>query len=133
MKEKAHTYLINLVLTCKSIIRTRDNSISTLNCQTDRFKYYFSPSTLNDWFNLDPNIWNAESFLLFKSRLLFFIRPVQRSIYNIFDPTDFTFLFRLRLGFSHLNKHKSRHIFQDCFNPLCSCSIEIKDTSHYLL
>ena len=37
------------------------------------------------------------------------------------------------LGCSHPNKHKIRHNFQDCLNPLCSCSLEIKDTVHYLL
>ena len=42
-------------------------------------------------------------------------------------------LTRLRLGSTHLNEHKFRHNFQDCLNPLCSCSLEIEDTSHYLL
>ena len=37
------------------------------------------------------------------------------------------------LRFSHLNEHRFRHNFQDCMNPLCSCSLDIKDTSHYLL
>ena len=62
-----------------------------------------------------------------------FIRPVQRSIYNIFDPKGLNFLTRLRLGFSHLNEHRFRHNFQNCLNPLCSCSLEIEDTSHHLL
>ena len=31
---------------------------------------------------------------------------------------------------SHLNEHKFRHNFQDCLNPLCSCSLEIEDTVH---
>ena len=68
-----------------------------------------------------------------KSKLLSFIRPVQTNIYNIFDPKGLTFLTRLRLGLSHLNEHRFQHNFQDCLNPLCSCSLEIEDTSHYLL
>ena len=28
---------------------------------------------------------------------------------------------RLRIGFSHIKKHKSRHNFLDAINPLCSC------------
>ena len=32
-----------------------------------------------------------------------------------------------------LNEHKFRHNFQDCLNPLCLCSLEIQNTSHYLL
>ena len=39
---------------------------------------------------------------------------------------------RLCLGCSHLNEHKFRHNSQDCLNLLCSCSLEIEDTVHYL-
>ena len=51
----------------------------------------------------------------------------------IFDPIGLKFLTRLGFGFSQLNEHRFRHNFQDCMNPLCSCSLEIEDTSHYLL
>ena len=40
---------------------------------------------------------------------------------------------RLRLDLSHLNEHRFRHNFQDCLNPLCSCSLEIENTLHYLM
>ena len=92
-----------------------------------------SPSTLNDWFNLDINIRNSDSISLFKRRLLSFIRPFQNSIYNIFDPKELTFVTRLRLGLSHLNAHRFRHNFQDCLNPLSSCSLKPEDMPHYLL
>ena len=91
------------------------------------------PSTLNDWFNLDLNIRNSESISIFKSKLLSFTRPAQTNIYNIFEPKGLTFLTRLRLGLIHLNEHRFRHNFQDCLNPLFSCSLEIEDISHYLL
>ena len=39
----------------------------------------------------------------------------------------------LRLGFSHFNEHRFRHDFENCVNPLCSCSLEAEDTLHYLL
>ena len=68
---------------------------------------------------------------IFKSNLLAFIRPVQNNIFNILDPQGLKLLTRLRLGFSHLSKHRFRHNFQECMNPVCSCSLEIKDTSHY--
>ena len=93
----------------------------------------FFPSTLNEWFNLDLNIKNSESISIFKSRLLSFIRPVQTNIYNIFHPKSLTFRTRLRLGLSHFNEHRFRHNFQECLNPSCSCSLEIEETSHYLL
>ena len=62
-----------------------------------------------------------------------FIRPVQNNIFNISDPQGLKLLTRLRLGFSHLNEHRLRHNFKECVNPVCSCSLEIEDTSHYLL
>ena len=54
-------------------------------------------------------------------------------MYIIFDPIGLKFLTRLRLDFSHLNEHRFRHNFQDCLNPLCSCSLQSEDTTHYLL
>ena len=42
-------------------------------------------------------------------------------------------LTRLRLGLSHLNQHKLNQNFQDCLNPLCSCSLEIESFSHFFL
>ena len=104
-----------------------------INVEQTVLSILFFPSTLNDWFNLDINIRNAESITLFKCRLLSFIRPVQNSIYNIFDPKGLKFLTRISLGLSHLNAHRFRHNFQDWLNPLCSCSLETEDTSHYLL
>ena len=97
------------------------------------FQVLFFSSTLKDWFNLDLKIRNSESISIFKSKLLSFIRPVQNNIYNISDPKGLIFLTRLRLGLSHFNEHRFRHNFQDCLNPSCSCSLEIEDTSHYLL
>ena len=93
----------------------------------------FFPSTLNDWFNLDLNIRNPESISIFKNSLLSFIRPVQANINSTFDPKGLTFRTRMRSGLNHLNEHRFQHGFQDCLNPLCSCSLEIEDTSHYLL
>ena len=58
---------------------------------------------------------------------------MQNSVYNIHDPVGIKYLTRLRLGLSHLNEHKFRHNFQDCLNPLCSCSLEVETTNHYFL
>ena len=40
---------------------------------------------------------------------------------------------RLRLGLSRLREHKFNHNFQNCINPLCSCSMDIESTSHFFL
>ena len=133
MNEKASKYLINLIPKCQQLISTRNSQIPTFYCRTECFKNSFFPSTLIDWFNLDDRIRNSESISIFKNSLLSFIRPVQSQYYNIFDPTGLKFLIRLRLDFSHLNKHRFHHNFNECMNPLCSCSLEVEDTLHYLL
>ena len=80
-KEEAPNYLIKSIPTSMQTSTTRNNHISSYNCRTDCFKYSFSPSTLNDWFNLDDNIRNSESISIFKSKLSF-IRPVLSNIYK---------------------------------------------------
>ena len=133
MKKEAPNDLINLIPKCEETIRTKNNHIPSYHCQTDCFKYSFFPLTLNDWFKLDESIRNSESIAIFKSRLLSFICPAQSNIYHIFDPKGLKFLAGIRLCLSHLNEHKFRHNFQDYLDPPCSCSLEIEDTSHYLL
>ena len=58
-------------------------------------------------------------------------RPNQSSIYRIHNPVGLKLLTRLTLGLSHLNEH--RFNFQSSINPLCSCSIPIESTTHFLL
>ena len=119
-------------LTCYSCLYYSSMHLPTHNCRADCFKRSFFPCTLNDWLNLDVSIRNSESISIFKSTLylLSFIRPIQSNIFNIFDLQVLKLLTLLRLGFSHLNKHRFRHNFQECMNQVCSCSLEIKNTSH---
>ena len=113
--------------------QNKEQACTNLRLSNWLFKVFFFPSTLSDWLNLDVNIRNSELISIFKSRLLSFIRPVQSNIYNIFDLQWLKFLTRLCLGLSHLNEHRFRHNIQECVNHLYSCSLEIEDTSHYLL
>ena len=82
--------------------------MSTFHCRTHCFKNSFFPSTLNDSYKLNETVRNSESDSMFKSRLLF-IRPLDRNVYNIFEPIGLKFLTRLHLSFSHLNEHRFRH------------------------
>ena len=103
------------------------------NCRTESFKNSFFQYIIETWYRLYPAIINSSSLVVFKSKLLAFIRPVQRSIYSVFNSQGLKFLIRLRLGLSHLNRHKFRHIFKDFINPLCSCSLEVENTLHFFL
>ena len=58
---------------------------------------------------------------------------MQNNIFKVFDPQGLKLLNRLRLAVSHVNEHRFRHNFQECMNPVCSCSLETEDISHYPL
>lgn len=58
-------------------------------------------------------------------------RSIQNSIFHIYDPLGIKFLTRLRFGLSHLKKHKLRHNFQGCLNPLYSYSLEVESILFY--
>ena len=101
--------------------------------RTEYYKNSFFPYTTNEWNKLSPNLRSSQSLQVFKKALLDLIRPKQKPIFNIFDPIGLKFLTRLRLNLSHLREHKFNHNFLDTINPLCSCSLEVESTSHYLL
>ena len=95
------------------------------------FKNSFFPSI--EWSNLDFFIQNSESLSIFRKCILTFIRPSPSSTHNCFKTKGIKYLTRLRLGLSHLRKHKFKHGFLDPFNPICSCGLGIETTCHYLL
>ena len=72
---------------------------------------------------------NLKSGAVFKNKLLYFIRPSKRSIFNVNDPEGV----KLHLRFSHLIKHKFRHGFLDTLNPLCNSSLQVEDKEHFFL
>ena len=42
-------------------------------------------------------------------------------------------LTRLRLGLSHLSENRFNHNFERCLNLLCTCSLEVKSTTHFFV
>ena len=69
--------------------------------------------------------------MTFQNALIKSGKPIPKPIYNVHNPVGLKLLTRLRLGLSHLNQHKFNHNFQDCLNPLCSCSLEVESVSHF--
>ena len=104
-----------------------------LYSRTDIFKYSFFPCTISDWNELDLKIRQSKTLLTFQNALIKIGRPIPKPIYNVHNPVGLKLLTRLRLGLSHLNQHKFNHNFQDCLNPLCSCSLEVESVSHFFL
>ena len=112
-------------------IRNRNKSF--FYCRTKSFKNSFFPYTIKHWYSLDSSVINSNLLEVFKSKLLAFIRPVQRSIYDVFNPQGLKFLTRLRLGLGHLNEGRFRHNFKDSINPLCSSSLEVENKLYFFL
>ena len=125
-------YLIDLIPIHEIGYNIRNRNKSFFHCRTESFENSFSHILLRlGTYSLDVSIINSNLIEVFKSRLLAFIQPVQRSIYNVFNPQGLKFLTRLRLGLSQLNQHRFRHNFKDCINPLCSCSLEVENMPHF--
>ena len=82
---------------------------------------------------MDPDIRNLDCHKMFRKKLLNFIRPSEKSFFNIYDSQGSKFLSKLRLGFSHLREHKFRHSFANTVNPLCSCAPETESTDYFFL
>ena len=124
-------YLLNKIPS--SQIHYNTDQVDTYYCRTDIFKNSFFPFTIIQWKKLEIDIRKPKSYATFQNTLLKLGRPIECAIYSINNPVRLKLLTRLRLGLSHLNEHRFNHNFQNCINPLCSCSHEIESTSHFLL
>ena len=134
IKNRSPSYLFQLVPSSTSRYLTRNSdNISQICTKHIFFKNSLFPSTINEWNNLDSDTCNSESAGFFKIKILKFIRPKPNSIYHCHNPKGIKLITRLGLGLSHLRKHKFKHSFQDCLNPLCLCGNDVETSSHFLL
>ena len=127
------SYLYELVPKSNHNYNTRNfDHIDPYYCRTDIFKYSFFPHTILEWNKLDANLKIAKSYMCFRNSLLKIGRPVQNSIFKVFNTLGIKFLTQLRLSLS-LNENNFKYNFQNCLNPLCSCSLEVESTIHFFL
>ena len=112
---------------------TRISEINTTDhCRIDTFKHSFFLWTIVEWNKLDLQCRKC-TYNVFRKHLCKSIWLLSNPIYNIYDPLGICLLTRLRLGLSHLNKHRFNHNFNNCINPLCTCTLEIESTAHFFL
>ena len=107
--------------------------VETYFRRTGAFKYSFLPYSIPEWNKLDLNLRNAKSYSTFRKFWLKNSRPSPNHIYKIHDLLGLKLLTRHRLCLSHLNEHRFNHNFDSCFNPLCSCSLEVESIKHFFL
>ena len=121
------------MIPAKSSSYNKRNSdhIETYYCRTYIFKYSFF--TIVEWNRLDHILHNSKSYNIFKNYLLKIGRPMPKPTFNIYNHLGLKLLTLLKLGPSHLNEYRFSHNFEDCINPLCSCSLQVESITHYFL
>ena len=107
--------------------------IPSIRHRNETFKNSFFPFCIEGWNHLDPEIRNAPSLAMFKSRLIKLIRPNKYETYGVYDPNGLRFLTQLRVGLSVLREHKFRHSFCDTSDPMCLLNDGVENTEHYML
>ena len=96
-------------------------------------KTCFFPRTICEWNRLDLDICKS-TYSVFRQHLLKLIWSQSSATLNVSNFTGWITLIkltRLQLALSHLNEHRFNHNFQNCTNPLCTCSLEVESTSHF--
>ena len=99
LKNKSPDYLFRITPQKNSSYITRNwDKIPLFKTKHNFYKNLFFLSTTIECKNLNQKLRNSESYTLFRSIILKFIRPYPNSFY----------------GLSHLREYKFKHIFQGC-------------------
>ena len=104
--------------------RKLDN-IDAYQCRTEIISSFF-PWTISEWNKIDSGIRNSPWF---RNHLLIECWPASKLWYNSHNLECVKLLTRLKITFSHLNKHWLNNDFENCITPLCTCSLEIESKS----
>ena len=82
------------------------NTIKTFATRTSTFRATFFAYYTKEWNQLNDDIKKIESIKKFKKMLIKIIRTKENSVFGVSDIYGIKLHTRLRLNFSHLNKHK---------------------------
>ena len=91
-------YLYELIPTLQRSHRY-PGSFKTLRFRTELFCNSFFPFTVNEWNKLDSDIKDSNSNAIFRKKFLAIMRPVENSIYGIYESFGVTLINRLLLSF----------------------------------
>ena len=104
-------YLNDLIPKPSLCDTTRFSPLPNFKVRIELFRISFFLHTVNEWNNLDNIIKSAESYFIFRTRMLKLIRPTCNDTYRVHNPTGLKLQTRLRWGLSHLNGHNFNHNF----------------------
>ena len=133
LKNKSPDYLFRIIPQRRSsYIKRNSYKIPLFKIKLNFYKNGFFLSTTIEWNNLDQDLRNSESYTLFHSSILKFIRPPPNSFYGCQNIMGIKLVTRLHLGLSNLQEHKFKHSFQDTLNRLCNCGMDIESSTYFL-
>ena len=113
---------------------TRHHRDCWITTRTNKYKYSFFPHSVNAWSSLSNLVKSSPSVGIFKRRYMDFYQVTAKPTYGIHNPVGLRYLSRLRVGLSHLRKHKFNHHFDDTENPYCNCdNVSLESVEHYFL
>ena len=128
-----HTLSWSLVILTFSTIPTTNTHYTFRNL--DKIPYF---KTKHNFFfrlviivlnKLDPSLRRYNSYNVFKSNILKFIRSSSNSFFDCHYPIGS--ITRMRLGFSNLGQHKFKHSFQDSLNAICNCNNDVESAIQF--
>ena len=133
-KNKSPDYLSRTIPQRRSSYITRNSDkIPLFNANHNFYKNLFFPSTTIECNNLSQDLRNSESYTLFLSNLVKFIRQSPNSFNDCQNIMGIKLVTRLRVGLSHLWEHKFKHSVSDTLNPFCNCRMYAELSKHFLL
>ena len=89
-----------------SYVTRNSDEIPLFKTKHNFYKNSFFPRTTTEWNNLNHDLRNSESYILFRFSILKFIRQSPNSFYSCQNIMGIKLVTRLRPGLSHLREQK---------------------------
>ena len=131
-KSQSLSYLYNIIPTTNRHYKFRNmGKIPYFKTKHIFFKISFFHLTVIEWNKLDTNLRRWDSYNVFRSNILTFMRPSSNFFLDCHNPIGVKYITRIRL--SHLREHKFKHSFQDKLNPICNSGNDVESAIHFFL
>ena len=133
MLQKAVSFMRSTKLSLLFLARLNLNKIPNFKTKQIFFKKYFFLLAITEWNKLDPNLPRCDSYNIFKSYILKFIKLCSKSFFNCHNPIRIKYITRIRLDLTHLRQHKFKNSFQDKTNPICNWGNDVESAIYFFL
>ena len=98
-ENQSSSYLYNIIPTTNTHYTFRNSDkIPYFKTKHNFFKNSFFPSVIIEWKKLDPSLRRCDSYNVFKSNILKFIRPSSNSFFDCHNHIRIKYITRIRLG-----------------------------------